>query len=337
MADPAQQPAAEDTHADDDASSFDGSSVDDSLASLRSSIYDYRRENGRTYHHVSDGKYLAPNDEREQDRLDLTHHLWALTRDAALCNSPKKDGARRVLDIGTGTGIWALDYADLHPEATVIGVDLSPIQPGFVSPNCSFEVDDVEKEWMWKEPFDFIFARNMYGSFSSWPDVIAQAYKNLEPGGYLELHDSMFPLMCQDGTMTEDFAPLRWTKYLIEAMDKIGHSLTAAASFKSMLKDAGFVDVVEKKETWPLNPWAKDEKHKALGFWSQESALRGIEAVSMAAFTRVLNWSPEEARVFCAEVRNEHKKIGVHAYYDIYAVWGRKPEEADEKEEANHP
>ena len=36
---------------------------------------------------------------------------------------------QRVLDIGTGTGIWAIDYADAHPDSTVIGVDLSPIQP----------------------------------------------------------------------------------------------------------------------------------------------------------------------------------------------------------------
>ncbi|GKT86921.1 TAM domain methyltransferase [Colletotrichum tofieldiae] len=132
-------------------------SVDDSLASLRSSILDYRRENGRTYHRLSDG--------------NLNHHLWTLTWDNNLCISPKKDGAKRVLDIGTGTGIWALDYADEHPEATVLGVDLSPIQPNF------FEVDDVEKEWTWKEPFDFVFIRSMIGSFSSWPDLIAKAYE----------------------------------------------------------------------------------------------------------------------------------------------------------------
>ncbi|EFQ30123.1 TAM domain methyltransferase [Colletotrichum graminicola M1.001] len=177
---------------------------------------------------------------------------------------------------------------------------------------------------------------NMCGSFSNWPDVIAQAYENLEPGGYLELHDNMFPQTCDDDTMTEDFVPLKWTKCIVEATDKIGRVMTAAASFKSMLENAGFVDVVEKKAKWPFNPWAKDEKHKELGYWAQESALKGIEAISMAAFTRVLNWSPEEARVFCAEVRNEHKKIGIHAYYEVYVVWGRKPEETEEKE-ASHP
>jgi methylase of polypeptide subunit release factors len=36
---------------------------------------------------------------------------------------------KRVLDVGTGTGIWAIDYADEHPDTQVVGVDLSPIQP----------------------------------------------------------------------------------------------------------------------------------------------------------------------------------------------------------------
>lgn len=31
---------------------------------------------------------------------------------------------QRVLDLGTGTGIWPIDYATDHPEAEVIGLDL---------------------------------------------------------------------------------------------------------------------------------------------------------------------------------------------------------------------
>ncbi|KAK2038085.1 hypothetical protein LZ31DRAFT_599947 [Colletotrichum somersetense] len=118
--------------------------------SLRSGILECRRENGRTYHSLSDGKYAGPNDEREQERLDIINHLWMLALDGALCLCPKNrpGSSRHVLDLGTGTGIWALDYADEHPQANVVGVDLSPIQPEYVAPNCAFEIDDVEKEWM---------------------------------------------------------------------------------------------------------------------------------------------------------------------------------------------
>ena len=94
-------------------------------------------------------EYFLPNDERENDRLgrsnsgldsvactkgfiDLQHNLFLLTFDnnLGLCppNLPEAK-VKRVLDVGTGTGIWAIDFGDEHPEAEVIGVDLSPIQP----------------------------------------------------------------------------------------------------------------------------------------------------------------------------------------------------------------
>ena len=34
------------------------------------------------------------------------------------------ENPQRVLDLGTGTGIWSIDYATDHPEAEVIGLDL---------------------------------------------------------------------------------------------------------------------------------------------------------------------------------------------------------------------
>lgn len=35
----------------------------------------------------------------------------------------------RILDIATGTGIWAIEYATENPDATIIGTDLSLISP----------------------------------------------------------------------------------------------------------------------------------------------------------------------------------------------------------------
>ncbi len=80
---------------------------------------------------------------------DLQHHLYLLAFDGKLSLVPK-DGTKqiqRVLDVGTGTGIWAIDYGDEHPEAQVLGVDLSPIQPEFLPPNVTFEVDDMEERY----------------------------------------------------------------------------------------------------------------------------------------------------------------------------------------------
>ncbi|KAK1490572.1 methyltransferase domain-containing protein [Colletotrichum abscissum] len=336
MAETTDNVPANDPQDTDGASTIGDSSTDDSLASLRSSILDYRRENGRTYHRVSDGKYYLPNDETEQDRLDFANHLWIITWDGKLCNCPKVKGAKRVLDVGTGTGIWALDYADAHPEASVIGVDLSPIQPVYVPPNCRFEIDDLEKEWTWTELFDFIFIRSMVGSFKSWPDAIKQAYDNLEPGGYLEIQDNEFPIFCDDGSMPADSQVLRWTQLIVEATDIVGKSMAVAPTFKQMLEDAGFEDVQGRQEKWPISPWQqKDPKQRELGICSRAGTMEGLEPICMALFTRVLGWTREEVFVFCAGVRDELKQQKVHGYFNAYAAWGRKPEKKEGEEEAS--
>jgi hypothetical protein len=45
--------------------------------------------------------------------------------------------------------------------------------------NCIFEVDDVLREWTWRDPFDFIHLRLMYGAFNSdgWAQLYKQAYE----------------------------------------------------------------------------------------------------------------------------------------------------------------
>ena len=53
-----------------------------------------------------------PNDEKEQDRLDLFHHLFLSLLGGRLWTAPL-DNPHRVLDVGTGTGIWAIDFAEL--------------------------------------------------------------------------------------------------------------------------------------------------------------------------------------------------------------------------------
>lgn len=69
-----------------------------------------------------------PNDESEQDRLDLSHGMFKLIMRDKLYLAPISKPSR-ILDIGTGTGIWAIEMGDEFPDADIIGTDLSPTQP----------------------------------------------------------------------------------------------------------------------------------------------------------------------------------------------------------------
>ena len=68
------------------------------------------------------------------------------------------------------------EFADEYPSAEVTGVDISPIQPDFVPPNCRFEVDDINKTWTWDENhFDFVHIRSMPGTVPSWTEFYKKA------------------------------------------------------------------------------------------------------------------------------------------------------------------
>ncbi len=47
--------------------------------------------------------------------------------------APLGEKTRRILDLGAGTGIWAIEMGDEWPDAEVIGTDLSPTQPTWYS------------------------------------------------------------------------------------------------------------------------------------------------------------------------------------------------------------
>jgi methylase of polypeptide subunit release factors len=59
---------------------------------------------------------------------DMQHHLCKFTLHGKSHLAPLKD-PNNVLDFGTGTGIWAIEFADEYPEANVLGTDLTPVVP----------------------------------------------------------------------------------------------------------------------------------------------------------------------------------------------------------------
>jgi hypothetical protein len=208
----------------------------------------------------------------------------------------------------------------------VAGVDLSPIQPDSVPPNVEFFIDDVESEWNFHTKFDLIYGRMLTGSIRDWPKLMAQAFDNLNPGGYIELCDSVNPLQSDDGSLKEDSALLKWSQLLDQASEKLGASLGSAKDYERQLTEAGFVDVTQIEFKWPLNSWPRDPKYKELGQWNYVNVLSGIQAVSLMLFTNVLGWPVAEVEVLLSQVRKDAKNRDIHAYWPVRAVYGRKPE-----------
>lgn len=151
-----------------------------------------------------------------------------------------------MLDYGTGTGIWAIDFADEHPIANVIGIDLSPIQPEWAPPNCKFYVDDAESDWVFRpdEAFDFVHGRSMCGSISDFDALYRKCYKHLKPGGWVELQEFEAWIWQIDDPNSKGIPNIsKWLGYIDEASTKIGKRFNVATEQRQRLIDAGFINV----------------------------------------------------------------------------------------------
>ncbi|KAF2137668.1 uncharacterized protein K452DRAFT_291483 [Aplosporella prunicola CBS 121167] len=294
--------------------------------SLTPSVTDYPTEHGRRYHAYRSGTYILPNDETELDRLDIMHFLIKKGLGDKIYRAPIPKNPKRILDIGTGTGIWSMEMGDMFPDAQILGNDLSPEQPSFVPPNVKFEVDDVEDPWTYNTPFSYIFSRYMATSIADWPRLIKQVHDNLEPGGWAEFQDFDLLYYSDDNTMNPDTEIYKWIRHILDASRKNGRDPCPGPQLEGWLKDAGFQNVHHERIKFPIGPWPKDKQKKELGMFNLMQTLQGLEGYSLRLFTQVLGWRLEEVQVSLAKVRNEIMSKWLHSQFDLHVVYAQRPE-----------
>ncbi|KAK0714027.1 hypothetical protein B0T26DRAFT_383649 [Lasiosphaeria miniovina] len=108
---PAEHWAEQELPREDDNDSSLGDGGGSSTASLSASILEYRTIYGRTFHSdkSTDAQYWTPNDEKQNESMDINHHLLTLVLGGKLFRAPLKDDEiNSVIDVGTGTGLWAM-------------------------------------------------------------------------------------------------------------------------------------------------------------------------------------------------------------------------------------
>lgn len=283
-----------------------------STASLTNSIFEYRQLHGRTFQSSSTAEYWGPNDDQQLEGLDLIYHVITILMGDKLFVAPIGDDVQRVLDIGTGTGIWACDFADDHPGAEVIGTDISPVQATWVPPNVRFIIDDCLLDWTWPDDhFDFIHIRCMYGSIPDFVALYKKALKHLKPGGYIQcIEVDVYP-RSDHVYYPDNHIFHRWAKLFRESGERLGKSFCVAEghTMRDNLDSAGFVGIVEKKFKMPMHGWPKDQNLKRAGFLCMAAIDQSLEGFALYVSTEVMGWTREEALVFTAEMRREVRKL----------------------------
>ncbi|KAL9597322.1 MAG: hypothetical protein Q9179_004308 [Wetmoreana sp. 5 TL-2023] len=277
------------------------------------------------YKHLA---YVMPNDEAELDRLDLTHQKLRILLNDRLLLCPVKN-PERILDVGTGTGIWAIEYGDDNPNTSIIGTDLSPTQPSCrvltivmcerrVPPNVKFEVDDCEQPWTFTEKFDVVHARYLAAAIEDWPRLVSQAFEFTKPGGYAEFQDYDLQYYSEDGTLTENLSISNWINTLLQASRDFKRDPCPGPKLAGYMRDAGFKEVQEFRYKLPIGPWPRDKHLKVIGSWNLIQIEEGLEAFTLRLYTQFLGWRTEEVQVLLANVRKDLRDPKIHAQFDLH-------------------
>jgi ubiquinone/menaquinone biosynthesis C-methylase UbiE len=101
-----------------------------------------------------------------------------------------------ILDVGTGTGRWALEAALLWPDANIVALDIVPppmdqgadtqqIRP----PNYIFVPGNVLERLPFEDAtFDYVHQRMLVGAIprDRWRDDISELVRVMRPGGWVE-------------------------------------------------------------------------------------------------------------------------------------------------------
>ncbi|KAH7241149.1 S-adenosyl-L-methionine-dependent methyltransferase, partial [Fusarium redolens] len=231
----------------------------------------------------------------------------------------------KILDIGTGTGIWAIDMADEYPSAEVVGTDISAVQPAFVPPNCSFQIDDAQRNWTFKpDEFDFIHIRYLYGVIDDWKKLYRQAYTHVRPGGWVESLEIDIETHSENPKIEKDENHIfkKWCKLFFECGRKTGRTWKIARDGRQeeYMREAGFTDLSSKSWKLPVGGWPQDKKLKQIGLYNG----------AFIPIGEILGWSKEEVTVLVSQMRKALKEPRALPYFTARMVYGRKPESIPE-------
>ncbi|KAG8961354.1 hypothetical protein FRC03_005452 [Tulasnella sp. 419] len=158
---------------------------------------DHKPLHGRLVNGMSE-HYQLPSDNPEMERLTRQHRMiklgmgglvWPQQRINQVL-APSPGTVKRILDVGSGSGVWAVEMAECFPHVEILGIDLVPPVVKYIPPNCRFEIanfleGDLVERW---GTFDVVHCRNIGAGLRSGHKAFVQKAVNLvKKGGIISL------------------------------------------------------------------------------------------------------------------------------------------------------
>ncbi|KAK9468099.1 S-adenosyl-L-methionine-dependent methyltransferase [Lipomyces arxii] len=309
---------------DDEGYGTDSNSSVTSIQTSRHSLFS--ASHGRRYAALNDS-YFLPNDDAELQRLDLQHYMLLQVLEGRLhIVSDPEFVPGSVLDIGTGTGTWAVQMADMYSGSHVVGVDLVPIQHEMTPPNVEFHIEDVSNGMTYRaNSFGLVHSRLLVAGMRNWDTYIKDCYRVTKPGGYFQGTEFDAELKSDDGTNFSELPSMRVMNVINGMTETMGYDLHCGTNMRRRVADAGFIDIEEYTFRLPIGTWPKEPRLKSVGKIMLENAVKGVNAWGLRVLVSS-GMKPDDATELLEKAAISFKDPKIHMYVTAHYVLGRKPE-----------
>ncbi|KAF9556101.1 S-adenosyl-L-methionine-dependent methyltransferase [Agrocybe pediades] len=277
-----------------------------------------------THHEITEDRtYVFPSaflDPKESERLDDLHRGFTTYLGGLL---PSKLGlieVRKVLELGSGSGAWAIQAALEFPSAEVIAVDINPLPNRPLPSNLTFKKANVTEALPFEnETFDIVHARLIMMHLPRGHEVFRRCFDLIKPGGWLVVEEPDDGAMADGGKalgpgMTEFVGTWMRTMRSREADPTFGKGMEA------LVRESGQFDEINiKKVTIPISGKSKDHAENQFGMALKRTIQRlwtNVEEDRLGD----LGTDKSAAMKHLEEINDESRSITT----DMYFMWSRK-------------
>ncbi|MCJ1386034.1 hypothetical protein MMC17_009159 [Xylographa soralifera] len=314
-----EETALQESRPDESGNSDSSGRSQASTKSISGTIFEPHIENGRQY---ANANYYMPNDDAEETRLSVVHQSFLLLLEDELTMARIPDDIQRVLDVGTGSGDWAIAMGERYPNAEIVATDISSYsQPPTVPPNVFFQIDDAREEWTYGSAFDLIHIRCLSGAFSNWAHIYHEAFRHLKAGGMIEVVD-----MGLIGVVEPSRASYLsiYNGVLRSAAEKAGITVSLEHLRKTVVEASGLSVLRTTTLEFPLGNHPDDSRLKMVGKMALIAALEGLESTALRLLTKELEWEPASVKDLCSKVVQDITRRGARASVPCQFLVARK-------------
>ncbi|KAI5456750.1 S-adenosyl-L-methionine-dependent methyltransferase [Mariannaea sp. PMI_226] len=295
-------------------------------------------------HHAANvWRFYFPIKNEELEMEDIKGHIAFLVCEDLIL-APVKDqldgslstSPVTTVDLGCGSGFWAIDVADTFPDVNVLGIDCVPRQPHWVPPNCSFWWDDVESDWTSDSRLVYIHALELALAINDWPRLLSQAYNNLEHGGWIELkyfdyHPRRESFNAGKAIATSASDPMsQFWEVINYGLSVLGvdHTISEAGHILSLVEKAGFQHAVEREFNVPIGRWSQDPKLREVGEFCAFLVSKGAHIIADMPLRVGLGWHVTAIKQLVSRMRDYiySQEAKIHQpYLTFRVVYAMKP------------